>query len=287
MKSPILFLLFTLVMHSIAAMAVEDADVFEPLYLNSALREAVTTNLSSIPLFYFEPKPETDRISIEGKISGSLDGLSSNYDFYFLKFRDLVATQNFLKQNGNPIRPFVSQLYEITTNPNTQCTTINTFEHFWESAGIFFGIGPGQRRFYGQRTVEKDIAAGIIFKVEENKVLQASQKICIGDQFTVGEHRLHILSVPESIGINVSSAPGATYPTYQAVVLANEAGEVFLTDSLSFRRIQKLWETSVVSAEATSDSESCGGAVFFLPAEIKAKIAEDARQKAIHKAVSQ
>jgi hypothetical protein len=61
--------------------------------------------------------------------------------------------------------------------------------------------------------------------------------------------------------MNVSSAAGATYPTYPAVILADDSGKALLTESNAIRRLKLINEAHSASARASSNHHTCGSSL--------------------------
>ncbi|MGZ3712444.1 MAG: hypothetical protein ACXVBE_11850, partial [Bdellovibrionota bacterium] len=251
---------------------------YDSNYENETLQNYVRSNVKSVDLYYYEERPGTDQVTIEGKLIGSWDKLSTSYQFNFLKFQNRAAAEDFLQKNGSPIKPAVTQLSKIENAG--ACTTISTFDHFWQAPARFLSFRAGDK-FYSKKVADDLTADGTISGTKEKTVLLEAQKLCVGDSFRLSGHKLQIIAIPSAVGINLSSAPGATFPAQQSLLLADETGNVIITDSLSMRRVQKLSSSLEASVSADSDYRACGDGRISAPSAVKSANAQDAITKAL------
>jgi hypothetical protein len=234
-------------------------EAWSSVYLSTELRDLAWHHLGKVELGYYEA-PSTMKVpSAEGNVSGSFSGVAANPDFTYFEFPSSSDAESFLTRIGAAPAPYVSQLYDIQTNGD--CVTVNVLDHFWQEPSHMFGLRTGQR-IYGEHLKNFLVQAGSVKGVpEEKKAPLTSQKFCVGDQLQAGGRKLHITKVTAGFGLNVSSAPGATYPTYPAMILADEAGKALLTESNALRRLKLLNEAHTASARASSNHHTCGSSL--------------------------
>jgi len=247
-------------------------EAWSPAYDNSDLRDYTESHLAKTALGYYET-PSTEKApSAEGNIAGSFAGLTANPDFTYYSFASAADADKFLRKFAAAPSPYVSQLYDI--QEGGPCVTVNVIDHYWKEPAHLFGFRAGQR-IYGEHLKNFLVQGGTIKGTpEEVKAPLLSEKLCTGDRFLVNGRALHIAKVVAGMGLNVSSAPGATYPTYPAVVLVDDAGQALLTESNALRRLKILTDTHLTSARASSNSHSCGSSTHATSEDFAATSAQ-------------
>ncbi|MGZ3652949.1 MAG: hypothetical protein ACXVB9_17635 [Bdellovibrionota bacterium] len=247
-------------------------EAWSPAYANSELREYAESHLTKIPLGYYEA-PSTEKApAAEGNIAGSFAGLNANPDFPYYSFASAAAADKFLQRFSAAPSAYVSQLYEL--HDDGRCVTFTVIDHYWKEPAHWFGFRAGQR-IYGEHLKNFLVQAGTIKGTpEEVKAPLVSETLCAGDRFPVNGRALHIAKVAAASGLNVSSAPGATYPTYPAVVLVDDAGQAVLTELNALRRLKTLTETHATAARASSDNHTCGSSAHATSEDFAANSAQ-------------
>lgn len=255
---------------------------FSVEYGNMDLQTHVNAHLEQVDLYVPSRRLGVDEIAIDGNVGGTGQNLGDRYQFNFLRFKDPGTSADFMKKFHLPIVAFASQQYQI--HRVGKCATVDTYAHYWQAPGTLFRNG---MKIFSAGQVAELTASGVISGAKEKSELLESQRLCEGDLLRAGSHDLQILAVPESFGMNLSTAPGASYPTYQAVALVDQDnGEVLISDSLSVLRLQKLIGTAEVTVSAESSSVQCGGHIL-MPSDAKAATRSDSDVKALEKAKAQ
>jgi hypothetical protein len=263
------FLFFTFTFFAAPSFAEENE--WNPRFENASLKSYVTKNVKVRHLGYFEANPP------DGNVAGTANDLQVSYDFSFLSFDSVDAARTFVEKSAPANAPYVSLQVNLGTSAN--CNTIETYEHFWQGAGSFLRSGI---KLYGE-TGKRAVELGIEKKLPQEKTeLLASQKFCAGEN--LGPYK--IVGVRADVGLNLSTALGATYPTYPVVLLADAEGHGLVTTTSDVRRLQRLHESGKVSARGSSGSHKCEGSVTT-GSDVKKQIADEAIAKAMPDAAEQ